>query len=113
MREKTRYLFNRNAATHRDAIVRFSLVAGVAAGVSAMVIPLAMMPVDRTPETYKAATIAGAVILVVVWLVVFMALCWVYYALNELQFHTPPPYTEKRNIEFYVNGEKAPPELFK
>lgn len=109
MTERTRYLFNRNASTHRDAILRFAIFASIPSGAFSLVIPALFMPDVRTAEVYKLAGAMGISILVITWFTIFGALTWVYWALLEMQFHAPTPPAKKKNVEFYVNGHKWEP----
>lgn len=111
------YRWNRNAATHRDALTRFAIIGFLAAGMVALFIGMALLPQERTTETYSVAAIGTLLTLAFVWVLVTGFLTWAYWALNETQFksigtgdmstpHPPtPPLKEKQPVAYYANGE--------
>lgn len=111
MNEYKKYYWNRNAATHRDALIKFGWFAFFPAGVLAMGISLAIQPIERTPEVYRLSAVVLVITFVVVYAIVFGLFTWVYWALNEGQYkpYDPPtPKEPRRIIKFYANGSRQP-----
>lgn len=105
------YRWNRNAATHKDALTRFSWIASLLAGMAGVMVGIAFLPVERTAQTYKSASIVFLVATLLTWLLVFGALTWAYWALNEVTYKVEPapptPPKEPKVTRVWANGKLA------
>lgn len=107
------YRWNRNAATHRDALTRFAVMGFMAAGVMGVFVSVGLLPQERTDQTYTIAAAGMLLVILSTWVIVTGFLTWSYWALNEAQFkpepppekHPPTPLNEKKPVAYFANGK--------
>lgn len=109
MNNYKRYAWNRNAATHRDALLRFAVFASMFAGAMAIMVSIAFQPVNRTAETYRTGAIVAVLTAVICFAAVFLLLTLFYIELNrETETRTPPtpPKTPQHvGVDYWQNGK--------
>lgn len=93
MSDYKKYYWNRNAATHRDALLKFAIVAGVASVIMGTAVIVSSSPLRAENQLALVAILT----MVLVWAVVFGVMTWAYWALNEktAEHHAPPAPPQK------------------
>ncbi len=89
------YRWNRNAAAHRESLVRFSIIACLPSVLCLVLVGVPFAYLDTTRDNVHLFAVVIVCTFLATWLVSFSALSYTYYALNEIQYKPSPPTPQK------------------
>ena len=95
-REYKSYRWNRNAAAHRESLVRFSIIACLPSVLCLVLVGIPFAYLDATRDNAHLFATVIVCTFLATWLVSFSAISYTYYALNEIQYKADPPTPQKQ-----------------